>query len=134
MRVFVCVCVRAGGGGDDISGWARERGRKGALVSVKVEPVTQTSSDCTPRSQQSTQALAEAGGLADGRSCQSLSAPWQLKCFSAAVWKEKSNSHSERLALDFYIKRFPSQLHGRTESKWCVLFYGKLNILRSIRM
>lgn len=41
-------------------------GRKGALVSVKVESVTQTSSDCTPRSQRSTQPLAQAGGLADG--------------------------------------------------------------------
>lgn len=33
---------------------------EGALVSVKVESVTQTSSNCTPRSQQSTQPLAEA--------------------------------------------------------------------------
>lgn len=31
---------------------------EGALVSVKVESVTQTSFDCTPRSQQSTQPLA----------------------------------------------------------------------------
>lgn len=39
---------------------AGQRAGEGALVSVKVESVTQTSSECTPRSQQSTQALAEA--------------------------------------------------------------------------
>lgn len=38
------------------------------------------------------------------------------------------------LASDSYIKRFPSQLHGYAESKWCVLFYAKLNILRLIKM
>lgn len=27
--------------------------------------------------------------------CQKLSAPWQLKCFSAGAWNEKSNSQSE---------------------------------------
>lgn len=55
VGVHVCVC-----GGGRMTSAAGQRAGEGALVSVKVESVTQTSSECTPRSQQSTQALAEA--------------------------------------------------------------------------
>lgn len=63
--VYVCVLMTSVEG---------QRLGEGALVSVNVESVTQTSSECTPRSQQSTQPPGEAGGLADGGLPEAVSA------------------------------------------------------------
>lgn len=54
---FVALCVCGGG---IMTSAAGQVVGEGALVSVNVGSVTQTSSDCTPRSQQSTQPLARA--------------------------------------------------------------------------
>lgn len=55
LRACMCVCGRG-----RMTSAAGQGVGEGALVSVKVKSVTHTSSDCTPRSQQSTQPLAEA--------------------------------------------------------------------------
>ncbi|KAK5616236.1 hypothetical protein CRENBAI_015143, partial [Crenichthys baileyi] len=60
-------------------------GGEGALVSVKVESVNQTSSDCTPHSQRSTQPLAESW-----RTCRRWSAKSCQACGSLNVSVQKS--------------------------------------------
>lgn len=61
FHAWVCVCVTG-----LMTSVAGQRVGEGALVSVNVESVTQTSSDCPPHSQQSTQPPAGARGLDDG--------------------------------------------------------------------
>ncbi|KAI9547576.1 hypothetical protein NQZ68_014842 [Dissostichus eleginoides] len=98
---------------------------EGALVSVNVESVTHTSPACTPRSQQSTQTLARPDDwLTAG--CQSMSALWQLKCFSQqsgkrkAQFKKRKNLYQPRkccsAAEPVHMVRVPSlERHLRTD-------------------